>query len=97
MTTKLEGPLRREIAIDGRPYVVTISPTGLLLTEKGRRKGFAMDWAAFVSGDVALAQALNASLANAPPKRTSPAAPTDRRAAADGDGRPLRGRRATTS
>lgn len=70
MITKLESPLRREISIGGRPYVVTISPTGLLLTEKGRRKGFAMDWAPFVSGEVALAKALNASLANAPQART---------------------------
>jgi len=70
MITKLDGPLRREIAIDGRPYVVTLTPTGLLLTEKGRRKGFAMEWSAFVNGEVALASALNASLAAAPAPRT---------------------------
>jgi hypothetical protein len=76
MITRLEGPLRREISIDGRPYVLTISPSGMLLTEKGRRKGFTMDWTAFVSGEVALASALNASLAGAPrPRAAAPAAP----------------------
>ena len=69
MITRLEGPLRREISIDGRPYVVTISPTGMLLAEKGRRKGFTMEWSAFVAGEVALASALNASLAAAPRPR----------------------------
>jgi hypothetical protein len=69
MVTKLEGALRREISIDGDPYVVTLTPSGLLLTEKGRRKGFTMDWSAFVAGDVALASALNASLAHAPQAR----------------------------
>jgi hypothetical protein len=37
--TKLEKELKREIAIDDKAYVVTISPQGLKLTEKGRRKG----------------------------------------------------------
>jgi hypothetical protein len=78
MVTKLEGQLRREIAIDGSPYVVTLTPSGLTLTEKGRRKGFAMDWSAFVNGDVALATALSASLAAAPAPR-----PRDARNAAD--------------
>jgi hypothetical protein len=93
MITKLEGPLRREITIDGRPYVVTISPTGLLLTEKGRRKGFEMQWSAFVSGEVALAKALNASLANAPAPRSGAAAASARPAPRDGDGRQESGRR----
>jgi len=69
MVTKLEVPLRRALSIDGKPYVLTITPTGFLLTEKGRRKGFEMDWGAFVSGDAALASALAASVANAPPDR----------------------------
>ena len=78
MITKLEGQLRREIAIDGAPYVVTLTPSGLTLTEKGRRKGFSMEWSAFVGGEVALATALNASLAAAPPPRarSRPAART---------------------
>jgi hypothetical protein len=62
MMTKLEKALKREIAIDGEPYVVTISPEGLLLTQKGKRKGRELTWKSLVSGDAALAVALNASL-----------------------------------
>ena len=76
MVTKLNAPLKRELSIDGKPYVLTITPTGFLLTEKGRRKGLEMDWVALVSGDVALATALTASLANAPRERKGTAKPT---------------------
>ena len=71
MTTKLEGNLRREIAIGGAPYTVTLSPAGFTLVVKGRRKGLEIAWADLVSGDAALATALNKSLtANlAPPPR----------------------------
>lgn len=62
MATKLEKDLKREIAIDGKPYMLTISPTGLKLVPKGRRKGLELTWQALVSGDAALASALNASL-----------------------------------
>ena len=62
MTTKLNGPLRREIEIGGAPYTLTITPQGLTLVPKGRRKGYELEWNAFVSGEAALATALNASL-----------------------------------
>jgi hypothetical protein len=62
MTTKLEGPLRREVDIDGAAYTLTITPNGLALVPKGRRKGYDLTWRALVSGDAALATALNASL-----------------------------------
>ena len=62
MTTKLDGPLRREIDIGGAPYTLTITPLGLTLVPKGRRKGYELEWNAFVSGEAALATALNASL-----------------------------------
>ena len=62
MTTKLEGQLKREIAIRGEPYTLTLSPTGFVLALKGRRKGLEIRWADLVSGDAALATALNASL-----------------------------------
>jgi hypothetical protein len=68
MTTKLEGPLKRALAIGGEPYVLTISPDGLTLVPKGRRKGYVLAWDAFVSGEAALATALNASLMVAPIK-----------------------------
>jgi hypothetical protein len=62
MATQLVKPLRREIAIDEAPYIVTISPEGLKLTAKGKRKGIEIAWSAMVSGEAALASALNASL-----------------------------------
>lgn len=62
MTTKLEKALKRQIEIKGKPYVVTITPEGLKLTEKGKRKGQELNWADLVNGQAALAVALNASL-----------------------------------
>ena len=71
MTTKLEKNVRREVKIAGDPWVVTISPAGLKLTRKGRRKGIELEWKGLVSGDAALAAALNASM-RPPPRRPAP-------------------------
>ena len=60
MATKLDKPLKREIEVEGKPYMLTITPEGLKLVPKGRRKELA--WSALVSGEAALATALNASL-----------------------------------
>jgi hypothetical protein len=62
VTTKLDKTLKREIAINGEPYIVAISPEGLKLTQKGKRKGQELAWKDLVSGDAALAVALNASV-----------------------------------
>ena len=62
MATKLEKPLKREVLIDGNPYMLTISPEGLKLVPKGKRNGLELAWPALVSGDAALATALNASI-----------------------------------
>jgi hypothetical protein len=62
VTTVLDKTLKRELSIDGRAYTVTLSPDGLTVTLKGRRKGVQLDWRAMVSGEAALAAALNASL-----------------------------------
>ena len=62
MITKLDGALRRELEIDGSAYVLTITPSGMTLVRKGKRKGFELQWNALVSGEAALATALNASL-----------------------------------
>ena len=66
MTTKLDGALKREVTIGGAPYTVTIDPQGLKLVPKGKRKGYELQWDAFVNGEAALATALNASIAAAP-------------------------------
>jgi hypothetical protein len=60
--TKLEKVLKREIEIDGEAFIVTLSPEGLKLTAKGKRKGQELAWKDLVSGQAALAVALNASL-----------------------------------
>jgi hypothetical protein len=65
MATKLRGALKREVAIGGKPYMLTITPAGLKLVPKGRRTGRELAWRDLVSGDAALAVALNASLAGA--------------------------------
>ena len=66
MIAKLDKPLKRELTISGQPHVVTISPEGIKLVLKGKRKGYELDWESLVSGDAALAAGLNAMLAKAP-------------------------------
>lgn len=65
MATKLDKPLKRELEIEGKPYMLTVTTDGLKLTEKGRRKGHELAWRDLVSGEAALAVALNASLEEA--------------------------------
>lgn len=62
MATKLDKTLKREITVHGKPFVVSVSPDGLKLVGKGRRKGLELAWEDLVSGDAALATALNASV-----------------------------------
>ena len=64
MATKLNKQLKREIEVDGKPYMVTLSPEGLKLTEKGKRLGKELTWKDIVSGDAALSGALSASLSS---------------------------------
>jgi len=66
MTTPLEKDLKRALEIDGEPYVLTITPEGLHLVRKGKRKGIDLTWAAMVNGDAALATELRASLNKLP-------------------------------
>ncbi|ATE71913.1 hypothetical protein IEQ11_11730 [Lysobacter capsici] len=62
--TPLDRPLRREVEIDGKPYTLILDPEGLKLNAKGHRKGLALSWTDLVSGDAALAAALQASTAD---------------------------------
>jgi len=62
MATKLDKPLKREVLIEGKPYMLTIGPQGLKIVPKGRRKGVEIAWKEIVSGEAALAAALQASL-----------------------------------
>ena len=63
MATKLDQPLKRELEVDGQSYVLTISPEGMKLVLKGKRKGHELTWKDLISGQAALAAALKASLA----------------------------------
>ena len=66
MTTQLDKSLKRELIIGGKPYTLTISPDAMHLVPKGRRKGYELAWVDLVSGDAALAAALNASVSRGP-------------------------------
>ena len=44
MATKLNKQLKREIEVDGKPYMITLSPEGVKLTEKGKRLGREHTW-----------------------------------------------------
>ncbi|HEV2272108.1 MAG TPA: hypothetical protein VGR92_21860 [Steroidobacteraceae bacterium] len=60
--TKLDRPLKRELLIDSKAYVLTIEAERFRLTLKGHRKGLEFAWHDHVSGEAALAVALHASL-----------------------------------
>ena len=72
MTTLLDKTLKRELRIGDRPYIVAISPLTLKLTPKGKRKGLELNWESLVSGDAALAAALNASVGRFAPDISRP-------------------------
>jgi hypothetical protein len=61
--TPLDKPLRRALEIGERSYTLLVDAAGLKLTEKGKRKGIELKWTELVSGDAALAVALQASVA----------------------------------
>jgi hypothetical protein len=50
MATKLEKPLKRELAIGDAPYMITISPDGLKIVPKGKRNGLELTWKAILAG-----------------------------------------------
>ena len=58
MATKLDKLLKREIDIDGKPYMIALSPDGVKLTEKGKRKGLGVSWKGLANGESATALSL---------------------------------------
>lgn len=62
MATLLSKALKRAITISGADYVLTITPEGLTLTPKGKRKGQSWTWGQLLSGEAGLASALAASV-----------------------------------
>ena len=63
MATVLDKELKRQVSVDGVDYMVAFDPDGVRLTRKGRRKPeIELRWRELLSGDAAMAVALNASL-----------------------------------
>jgi hypothetical protein len=62
MAAKLDKALKRELDLDGELYMVTISPEGVRIVPKGRRKGHEISWRTILSGDAELTQQLRISL-----------------------------------
>ena len=62
MATKLEKPLKREVQISDAPYMLTISPEGLKIVPKGKRKGHELTWKDLLNGQPAVASAPTSSM-----------------------------------
>ena len=74
MATILDKALKRQVSVDGVDYTVTLDPEGFRLTGKGKRKPeVELRWRDLLSGDAAMAVALNASLSKARQPATEPA------------------------
>jgi hypothetical protein len=65
MTTKLNNAFKRELDLNGEKYTLTVTPEGLRLVQKGKRKGVELNWNTLINGEAALATALNASITGA--------------------------------
>ena len=44
MTTVLDRSLAREVLLEGQPFKIVLSPSGIRISEKGRRKGTEVTW-----------------------------------------------------
>jgi hypothetical protein len=90
VATVLDKELKRQVTVDGADYTVAVDPEGIRLTGKGKRRPeVELRWRDLLSGEAAMAVALNASLAKRqsaakpgtgqPPGRTSEPAAKKRR------------------
>ena len=62
MAPKLVKAIKRELTLRGELYTVTISPDGVSIAPKGRRKGRSISWDTLLSGDAELTRDLKISL-----------------------------------
>ena len=63
VATVLDKELKRQVTVDGVDYTVAVGPEGIRLIGKGRRKSeVELRWRDLLSGEAAMAVALNASL-----------------------------------
>jgi len=89
VATVLDKALKRQVCVDGVNYMVALDPERIRLTRKGKRRPeVELRWRDLVSGEAAMAVALNASLVARPAAAKSvsgraraPAAPAPRAAA----------------
>jgi hypothetical protein len=64
VATVLDKELKRQVTVGGVDYTVAVDPEGIRLTGKGKRRPeVELHWRDLLSGDAAMAVALNASLA----------------------------------
>ena len=67
MATLLDKALRRQLSVDGVDFMVVLDPEGIRLTQKGKRRPeVELRWREILSGEAAMAVALNASLTARP-------------------------------
>ena len=77
VATVLDKALKRQVSVDGVDYMVALDPEGIRLTQKGKRRPeVELRWRELVSGEAAMAVALNASLAARPAAAKSVSRPT---------------------
>ena len=73
MATVLDKELKRQVTVEGADYTVAVNPEGLRLTGKGKRRPeVELRWD-LLSGEAAMAVALNASLSKKQQAATKPA------------------------
>jgi hypothetical protein len=62
MATRLDKTIKRELELAGQLYTVSMSPEGVKIVQKGKRKGHEMSWETLLSGDAELRRDLNMTL-----------------------------------
>jgi hypothetical protein len=84
VATVLDKELKRQVTVDGVDYTIAVDPEGIRLTGKGKRRPeVELRWHDLLSGEAAMAVALNASLA-----KRQPAAKPETAQAPDRTGEP---------
>ena len=83
MATVLDKALKRQVRVDGVDYTVALDPEGIRLTRKGKRRPeVELRWRDLLSGEAAMAVALNASLSPRPAATRPEAEPSSSGASA---------------
>jgi hypothetical protein len=91
VATVLDKELKRQVTVDGADYMVALDPSGIRLTGKGKRRPeVELRWRDLLSGEAAMAVALNASLSNKHRAATRPEVAQS----PDRAGKPKQGKRA---